>query len=153
MAQVTVTIAGKIFRIACDDGQEPHLESLAHELDGRIGDMRKAFGEIGDNQLTVMAAISFLDEREDVKLRVAELEAERRAAVAATAASTASATVTSAASAAAAEAEEAAARVVRIGLVSSLVHRVGQNSKRMPPRMPCRLPSSAKSSPSYEPPM
>ena len=76
MAQVTVTIAGKIFRIACDDGQEPHLESLAHELDGRIGDMRKAFGEIGDNRLTVMAAISFLDEREDVKLRVAELEAE-----------------------------------------------------------------------------
>jgi cell division protein ZapA len=76
MAQVTVTIAGKIFRIACDDGQEPHLESLAHELDGRIGDMRKAFGEIGDNRLTVMAAISFLDEREDVKVRVTELEAE-----------------------------------------------------------------------------
>lgn len=76
MAQVTVTIAGKIFRIACDDGQEPHLESLAAELDGRIGDMRKAFGEIGDNRLTVMAAISFLDEREDVKVRVAELEAE-----------------------------------------------------------------------------
>ena len=76
MAQVTVTIAGKIFRIACDDGQEPHLESLAHELDGRIADMRKAFGEIGDNRLTVMAAISFLDEREDVKLRVAELEAQ-----------------------------------------------------------------------------
>lgn len=76
MAQVTVTIAGKIFRIACDDGQEPHLESLAHELDGRIADMRKAFGEIGDNRLTVMAAISFLDEREDIKLRVSELEAE-----------------------------------------------------------------------------
>ena len=76
MAQVTVTIAGKIFRIACDDGQEPHLESLAQELDGRIGDMRKAFGEIGDNRLTVMAAISFLDEREDIKLRVQELEAQ-----------------------------------------------------------------------------
>ena len=76
MAQVTVTIAGKVFRIACDDGQEPHLEGLAHELDGRISDMRKAFGEIGDNRLTVMAAISFLDERGDVKLRVAELEAQ-----------------------------------------------------------------------------
>lgn len=76
MAQVTVTIAGKIFRIACDDGQEPHLESLAQELDGRIGDMRKAFGEIGDNRLTVMAAISFLDEREDMKVRAQELEAQ-----------------------------------------------------------------------------
>ena len=42
--------------------------------------MRKAFGEIGDNRLTVMAAISFLDEREDVKLRVAELEAALAAA-------------------------------------------------------------------------
>ena len=76
MAQVTVTIAGKVFRIACDDGQEPHLENLARELDGRIADMRKAFGEIGDSRLTVMAAISFLDEREDMRIRVTELEGQ-----------------------------------------------------------------------------
>ncbi|MCX7317851.1 MAG: cell division protein ZapA, partial [Hyphomicrobiales bacterium] len=53
MGQVTVTIADKIYRIACDDGQEAHLMALAAELDRRIDDMRQAFGEIGDSRLTV----------------------------------------------------------------------------------------------------
>jgi len=44
MGQVTVTIAEKIYRIACNDGQEPHLVELAAELDIKIGEMRAAFG-------------------------------------------------------------------------------------------------------------
>ena len=74
MGQVTVTINDKIYRIACDDGQEEHLRSLGVELDAKIGDMRKAFGEIGDSRLTVMAAITFLDERDEMRSRVAGLE-------------------------------------------------------------------------------
>jgi cell division protein ZapA len=38
--------------------------------------MRKAFGEIGDNRLTVMAAITFLDERQELRSRIARLEGE-----------------------------------------------------------------------------
>ena len=68
MGQVTVTIADKIYRIACDDGQEAHLMALAAELDRRIDDMRQAFGEIGDSRLTVMSAIACLDERADRSL-------------------------------------------------------------------------------------
>jgi cell division protein ZapA len=76
MAQVTVTIADKVYRIACDDGQEEHLHGLASEVDAKIGQMRNAFGEIGDNRLTVMAAITFLDERHELRNRIAALEAE-----------------------------------------------------------------------------
>ena len=67
MGQVTVTIADKIYRIACDDGQEAHLMALAAELDRRIDDMRQAFGEIGDSRLTVMSAIACLDERAEMR--------------------------------------------------------------------------------------
>ena len=71
MAQVTVMIDGKAFRMACEDGQEHHLESLAAHLDDRINTMRKSFGEIGDLRLTVMAALMICDElheaRESVK--------------------------------------------------------------------------------------
>ncbi len=74
MGQITVTIADKVYRIACDDGQEEHLLKLATELDGRIGDMRQTFGEIGDRRLMVMAAIAFLDQREELRERVARLE-------------------------------------------------------------------------------
>ncbi len=76
MAQVTVTIAEKSYRIACEDGQEDHLRRLAGEVDAKIGEMRRGFGEIGDNRLTVMAAITFVDEREELRQRVANLEAE-----------------------------------------------------------------------------
>ena len=74
MAQVTVTIAQKTYRIACEDGQEDHLRRLAEEVDAKIDDMRKTFGEIGDNRLTVMAAITFLDEREELRNRIRALE-------------------------------------------------------------------------------
>jgi cell division protein ZapA len=76
MGQVTVTVADKIYRIACNDGQEPLLIRLAAELDMKINEMRTAFGEIGDSRLVVMAAITFMDEREEIKNKVAALSAE-----------------------------------------------------------------------------
>ena len=33
MAQVTVTIDGKAYRMACDEGQEEHLIDLAQRFD------------------------------------------------------------------------------------------------------------------------
>ena len=36
MPQVNVTINGRQFRMACEDGQEEHLTRLARELDARI---------------------------------------------------------------------------------------------------------------------
>lgn len=62
MTQVTVTIDAKQFRLACEDGQEKHLESLAAHIDGRVRMMRENFGEIGDLRLTMMAALMVCDE-------------------------------------------------------------------------------------------
>jgi cell division protein ZapA len=76
MGQVTVTVAEKIYRIACNDGQEAHLIRLSVELDKKINEMRTAFGEIGDSRLTVMAAITFMDEREEIKARLAAMTAD-----------------------------------------------------------------------------
>jgi len=76
MAQVTVTINGRQFRIACDDGQEESLERLASELDQRIESLRGSFGEIGDTRLTVMAAIQIADELREAGQRIRRLEEE-----------------------------------------------------------------------------
>ena len=76
MAQVSVTINGRQFRMACEDGQEGHLLELARELDGRISGLRAKFGEIGDTRLTVMAAITVADELAEAGLRVKRLEEE-----------------------------------------------------------------------------
>jgi cell division protein ZapA len=72
MTQVTVTIDGKQFRMACEDGQESHLEDLAAHIDGRVKMMRESFGEIGDLRLTVMAALMITDELFEERRRSAE---------------------------------------------------------------------------------
>ena len=76
MAQVNVTINGRQFRMACEDGQEAHLMDLARELDNRINGLRAKFGEIGDTRLTVMAAITVADELAETGHRVKRLEEE-----------------------------------------------------------------------------
>lgn len=76
MPQVTVTIAGKTYRMACGEGEERHLEGLAASFDARIGDMRKAFGEIGDMRLHVMAALTLADELAETKRRMEAMERE-----------------------------------------------------------------------------
>ena len=76
MAQVSVTINGRQFRMACEDGQEGHLMNLARELDVRIAALRGKFGEIGDTRLTVMAAITVADELAEAALRIKRLEEE-----------------------------------------------------------------------------
>jgi cell division protein ZapA len=83
MAHVNVTIGGRPYRMACDDGQEAHLEDLAATVDQRIAQMKGSFGEIGDQRLTVMAAISILDEAGDLRRQVEKLEADVAALTAA----------------------------------------------------------------------
>ncbi len=80
MAQVSVSINGRQFRMACEDGQEAHLMSLARQLDGRIEGLRAKFGEIGDTRLTVMAALTIADELGEMGLRIGRLEEELAAA-------------------------------------------------------------------------
>jgi cell division protein ZapA len=76
MPQVNVTINGRQFRMACEDGEEPHLMRLAEDLDARILRLRGRFGEIGDTRLTVMAALTLADELAEVKQKLQRLEPE-----------------------------------------------------------------------------
>jgi len=76
MAQVNATIAGRQFRLACEDGQEEHLQALADDLDGRIEQLRKKFGEIGDTRLTVMAALMVADELSEASHKIRRMEEE-----------------------------------------------------------------------------
>jgi cell division protein ZapA len=76
MAHVTATIAGRQFRLACEDGQEEHLQVLAGDIDARIIELRRKFGEIGDTRLTVMAALTVADELVEATRRMRRMEEE-----------------------------------------------------------------------------
>ena len=76
MPQVSVTINGRQFRMACENGEEARLTRLAQDLDARIGALRSRFGEIGDTRLTIMAALALADELSEVKEKLQRLEPE-----------------------------------------------------------------------------
>jgi cell division protein ZapA len=76
MPQVSVTINGRQFRMACEDGEEEHLMQLAADLDNRIARLRSRFGEIGDTRLTVMAALTLADELSETKEKLQRVEPE-----------------------------------------------------------------------------
>ena len=76
MAQVNVTINGRQFRMACEDGQEGHLTTLAKEFDDRISGLRSQFGEVGDTRLTIMAALTIADELAEAAKKLHQLEEE-----------------------------------------------------------------------------
>ena len=67
MSQVSVTIDGRKYRLACNEGEEARLESLAGTIDEKIGEMRKTFGEIGDQRLVIMAALTLADSLTEAK--------------------------------------------------------------------------------------
>jgi cell division protein ZapA len=76
MSHVSVTINGRQYRMACEDGQEGHLMRLARDLDQRIDQLRTRFGEIGDMRLTVMAALTVADELVEAGKRLRRMEEE-----------------------------------------------------------------------------
>lgn len=90
MAAVIVNIAGRTYRLSCDDGQEPRLEQLARYVENKILSMRDSFKEIGEPRIVVMAALAIADEAEDSRNKAettgqevtalrAELEAAQKA--------------------------------------------------------------------------
>jgi cell division protein ZapA len=80
MAQVSVTIDNRKYRLACNEGEEARLEHLAGVIDAKIGELRASFGEIGDQRLVVMAALTIADNLTEAHDQIA---AERKRAEAA----------------------------------------------------------------------
>ncbi|MDE1157804.1 MAG: cell division protein ZapA [Neorhizobium sp.] len=76
MAQVTVMIDGKAYRMACEEGQEGHLADLADRFDQYVMHLKGQFGEIGDLRITVMAGIMIMDELSELNRKVASLEGQ-----------------------------------------------------------------------------
>jgi cell division protein ZapA len=71
--------------MACEDGEEDRLGGLGRALDDKLREMKATFGEIGDQRLTVMAALAIADELEEARNRLAgamaELESARSSAL------------------------------------------------------------------------
>lgn len=81
MGQVTVTVNGRDYAIACGDGEEAHIADLAVYVDHHARSLAASLGPVTEARLLLMAALTIADELGDVSASVTELRAERRGAL------------------------------------------------------------------------
>jgi cell division protein ZapA len=76
MAQVQVTVNGRNYTLACDDGEEEHLTFLAASVDSRVSELVAGIGQIGEGRLLLMTGLLMADESVAAGERIAALEKE-----------------------------------------------------------------------------
>ncbi|MDX1484053.1 MAG: cell division protein ZapA [Alphaproteobacteria bacterium] len=72
MAQVNVRINGRNYEIACDDGEEAHVQKLGQYVDDKIGELVVRMGQVGDARLLVMTALLIADELSEAYTKLEE---------------------------------------------------------------------------------
>jgi len=67
MADVSVSINGRQFNIACDEGQEQRVLDLANFVDTRVKEMKQAGAGTNEQHLLVLTSIVMADEMFDLR--------------------------------------------------------------------------------------
>jgi cell division protein ZapA len=62
VAQIEVSINGRTYQVACDDGEEEHLLNLADYVDRKVTELTKSIGQVGEARLMLMAGLVIADE-------------------------------------------------------------------------------------------
>ncbi|MCB9978480.1 MAG: cell division protein ZapA [Rhodospirillales bacterium] len=87
MEDVKLAINGRMYAIACDDGQERRVSMLGRYIDARLKEIGRAGGASNESHLLVLTALVLADEihdlREDLEntmraLRLKNIEAAKR---------------------------------------------------------------------------
>ena len=67
MGQVTITLNGRTYSLACRDNEEDRLQRLAEHLRGKMDQLISDFGQIGNERLMLMSALLITDELFDLR--------------------------------------------------------------------------------------
>lgn len=67
MAEVNLSINGRSYGIACDDGQETRVSNLGRYVDERLRDIARAGAASNESHLLVLTALVLADEIYDLR--------------------------------------------------------------------------------------
>lgn len=67
MGQVTLTVNGQSYDVACEDGQEGRLGKLAAYIDDKMSVLSGDLGRVADSRLFLLAALVLADELFEVR--------------------------------------------------------------------------------------
>jgi cell division protein ZapA len=62
MGQVAITVNGRSYRFDCGEGEESRLQELADYVKSRMEALSSEHGNVGEERLLLMAALTIADE-------------------------------------------------------------------------------------------
>lgn len=75
MAEIDVVVAGRTYRLGCEDGQERHLAALAASIDAEARAIAAQTGTMQEAKLLLMAALMMADRETEAQAARAGAEA------------------------------------------------------------------------------
>ena len=76
MANVSIKFNNKEFLLACEDGQEEHLEELLIQINKKFNNLKYDLGNLGENKLLLITAVKIMDEYYETKKKVDQKKEE-----------------------------------------------------------------------------
>ena len=70
MANVNIKFNGKEYLLSCENGQEEHLEELSIHLNEKFNNLKNSLGNIGENKLLLITAVTVMDEYFETKKKI-----------------------------------------------------------------------------------
>ena len=67
MANIEIEIAARKYSVACRDGEEEHLRSVALLVDKRARDAAAALGSLGEARLMLFTSLMLADELKELR--------------------------------------------------------------------------------------
>lgn len=76
MPQVEVMIGGRTFEVACQDGEEPFLQSAAGMLDAEAAQIADQLGRVPEARMLLMAGLMLADRTSGLEEKLRQQEAD-----------------------------------------------------------------------------
>lgn len=74
MSRLDITLNGRRYTVACEDGQEPRLAELAHYVDARVRQVARGALQASDAHHVALAALMLADEVFDLRTELLGLQ-------------------------------------------------------------------------------
>jgi len=82
MAEIAIEIGGRVYEVACQEGEEHYLQSAASQLDAEARTLMEQIGRLPENRMLLMAGLMLSDKTAGTNDELARLRAELEAATA-----------------------------------------------------------------------
>jgi len=74
MADVDIMVNDRLYKVACDDGQEERLKRLAGHFDRHVRALSSELGQIGESRLMLLSALTICDELFEARARLEDAD-------------------------------------------------------------------------------